>query len=163
MKTPQDAIIASLKFSRMVTNMVLDGLSDANLMVRPVPSANHIAWQLGHLICTEHKFTGEMGGDVPALPDGFVESYTKETATSDDPAKFETKDTYMNLYNSIRSSTESLVARLSIEDLAKPGPESARSIAPTVGDALLLLASHEQMHVGQYSVVRRSLNMPVAF
>jgi uncharacterized damage-inducible protein DinB len=143
--------------------MVLDGLSDANLMVRPVPSANHIAWQLGHLICTEHMFTSQMGGDVPALPDGFVESYTKETATSDDPTKFETKDTYMNLYNSIRAATESLAARVTIEDLAKEGPEPVRAIAATVGETLLLLASHEQMHVGQYSVVRRSLNMPVAF
>ena len=30
-------------------------LSDADLLVRPAPSANHIAWQLGHLIASERN------------------------------------------------------------------------------------------------------------
>ena len=39
--------------------MTLDGLSDTELLLRPVDGANHLAWQLGHLVASEHRL-GEM-------------------------------------------------------------------------------------------------------
>ena len=37
-----------------VSEQYLSDLTDADLLVRPVPGANHIAWQLGHLIQAEN-------------------------------------------------------------------------------------------------------------
>ena len=35
--------------------LLVSDLSDAELLVRPVPQANHIAWQLGHLILQDSR------------------------------------------------------------------------------------------------------------
>ena len=43
----------SLNFTQFVINNSLGDLSDADLLVRPVEGANHIAWQIGHLIVAE--------------------------------------------------------------------------------------------------------------
>jgi hypothetical protein len=74
----------------------LQDLSDADLMRRPVDNANHIAWQLGHLIDAENKLNNMVcPGSMPALSDGFAEKHRKENASSDDPSQFCTKDEYL--------------------------------------------------------------------
>ena len=60
-------------------------LSDADLLTRPVPGANHANWQIGHLIVAETKMMGACGAAMPELPAGFAERYNKNTATIDDP------------------------------------------------------------------------------
>lgn len=50
--------------SRMMLEMILSDLSDADLMVRPVPHANHFAWQLGHLIAAERNILLEQLPDA---------------------------------------------------------------------------------------------------
>ncbi len=164
MKTPQESMKSSLAFSRQVTNMCLDKVSGDALLVRPVPGANHIAWQLGHLVSTEHKLLVETPeAHAPGLPDGFSESYTAESSKSDDPSKFETKDRYLELYDAVRAGTNALLDQLSVDDLNRPAPEFIKAVAPTLGEAIGLQALHEMMHVGQFSVVRRKEGLPVAF
>ncbi len=49
----RDAIQTALKSTKVLLTRYIEDLSDADLLVRPVPGANHIAWQLGHLIFSE--------------------------------------------------------------------------------------------------------------
>ena len=49
----RDAIKHCLKSTQDMLNMYLSDLSDQDITVRPVPTANNIAWQLGHLISAE--------------------------------------------------------------------------------------------------------------
>ena len=51
-------ITAALQLPTTVVNMYLDDLTDAELLVRPAENMNHIAWQLGHLIQSEHMHWG---------------------------------------------------------------------------------------------------------
>ncbi len=164
MNTVQDAIRRALGFGRMTTTMVLGELSDENLLVRPVDGANHVAWQLGHLISSENMLmSGMPHADMPALPEGFAEKYTPETSKSDDKSGWETKERYVELYQQQRAATEDALEKTTGDELNQPGPEMVRAIAPTVGDVFNLMAAHELMHVGQYSVVRRKLGMKPAF
>ena len=84
----KDAIQSALASTQHMLEWYLSDLSDADLLVRPVPGANHIAWQLGHLIDSEpHLIHMELpDAAYPALPAGFAEQHTKETSTSDSPA-----------------------------------------------------------------------------
>ena len=50
----REAIKLNLNSSNMICQGYLADLTDADLLVRPVPGANHIAWQLGHLLISEH-------------------------------------------------------------------------------------------------------------
>ena len=58
----KEAIKSSLDGNLFVLKMYLADLSDADLLVRPVPGANHVAWQLGHLIAAENKILGDLEG-----------------------------------------------------------------------------------------------------
>ena len=79
-----------------IVNGYLGDLSDEDLLVRPVDGANHIAWQLGHLIMAENHMMNQVCPDcMPPLPEGFAERYAKETATENDPAAFHSKAEYV--------------------------------------------------------------------
>src|SRR3954453_19819667 len=84
--------------------MTLADFSDADMLVRPAPSANHAAWQLGHLIASECWMRGNAGDAAAAgeLPAGFAEKFTKETAKIDDPAAFPTKAEIFAVFDKVR-------------------------------------------------------------
>lgn len=160
-----DAIKTSLNFTQDNLNWFLSDLSDADLLIRPVPGANHIAWQLGHLITAEATFFAQFipNASYPALPTGFTDQHGKTTAAVDPPMGFLTKNEYLDLFKKTRAATLAAVDRLSEADLDKPMPEEVVKYAPTLGAMLLLTSSHVLMHSGQFTVVRRKLGKPVLF
>jgi hypothetical protein len=160
----KEVIKISLDSTQNMLNSYLSDLSDADLLVRPVPKANHIAWQLGHLIASEVGLGGQApGATYPALPPGFTEQHTKDTAASESPKGFATKAEYLKLFQQVRAATLANLAKLSEADLDKPITGRIASFAPTVGALLLLTANHVLMHAGQFTVVRRKLGKPVLF
>ena len=159
--TPKDVIKNTIGMSHEILTTYLNDMNDADLMVRPVPEANHIAWQLGHLISAEWQMMTGAGVAMPDLPDGFAESHTPETSKSDDAAKFLTKEKYLSLMQLQRASTLTTLDTAPDTDLDKPTPESMREYAPTVGAAFNMIGIHEIMHAAQFVVVRRKLGKPV--
>jgi len=158
------AIQLSLDDASMITNMYLSDLTDADLLVRPVPGANHIAWQLGHLLQSGYSIVdGVAPGVLPALPADFAGKYTTETAALDDPAAFHTKQVYMNAYEEQWSAIRKALEGMSEADLDKPAPEQFSSFLKTVGHAFSMQASHWLMHAGQWSVTRRKLGRTPLF
>src|ERR1044071_9916202 len=105
--TGKDAIKYALQSTHGMVGMYLSDLSDADLLVRPVPGANHIAWQLGHLIGAEiHLLSTYLpNAQWPKLPPGFAEKHTKETSKIDAADKFLKKSDYLSLYGQVREAT----------------------------------------------------------
>src|SRR5262249_40901838 len=99
----RDAIRTALLGTREMVSMYLSDLSDADLLVRPPPSANHIAWQLGHVIAGEPHLVRMALPDAayPDLPAGFAEQHTKETAAAESTKGFKTKAEYLDLFNKV--------------------------------------------------------------
>ena len=161
----KDAIKYALQSTHGMVGMYLSDLSDADLLVRPVPAANHIAWQLGHLIDAElHLLTAVLpGAKWPALPAGFSEKHNKEASRLDGPDQFLKKNDYLGLYSQVREATIAALDKLSDADLDRPTTGNMAKFAPTVGALLLLNANHTMMHVGQFTAVRRKLGKPVLF
>ncbi len=160
--TGPQAIQAALTASQHMLPMYLGDLSDADLLVRPVPAANHIAWQLGHLIAAESHLAkdGLPNAKYPALPKGFAEQHSKETAALEPAKGFATKAQYLELFNATRQATIAAVGQLSQADLDKPTAGKMAEFAPTLGNLLLLIANHDLMDAGQFTVVRRKLGKP---
>src|SRR5205085_8144716 len=90
----KEAIKTALKSTQNMAEMYLNDLSDADLLVRPVPNANHIAWQLGHLISAESSLLKDYmpAGTYPELPAGFAEQHNKSTASSESPKGFRSEE-----------------------------------------------------------------------
>ena len=158
----QQAIRSAMNFSDAVLLAYLADLNDADLLERPGPGCNHLAYQLGHLIVSEGQLLAILGTEkAVSLPAGFAERHTKEHAASDDPAQFCTKQEYLDLFAASRAAAAAALEELSAEDLDQPSPENFRSFVPTIGDLMLLVANHPLMHAGQFVPVRRRLGKPV--
>jgi hypothetical protein len=160
----RDAIKLGINMGDMVSMAYLQDLTDEQMMQRPHPECNHLKWQIGHLIASEHSIVeGVAPGVMPALPEGFAERYSKETAKSDDASAFDSKDELLRVYQQQRAGTMAALAKLSDADLDKPAPEAMRSYAPNVAAAFSMQGSHWLMHAGQWAVLRRQLGKPPLF
>lgn len=159
------AIEAALAGTAFVLKEYLKDLADADLFVRPTPAANHIAWQLGHLIFAEPNLVGQALPDVrySELPAGFAERYGRGGADKDGPDGFLSKAEYLSLFDRARATTIGAVKQLTDADLDRPTVGSMAPFAPTAGALLLLVSNHTLMHAGQFTVVRRKLGKPVLF
>jgi hypothetical protein len=158
-----EAIQTALKSTQFVLTTWLSDLSDSDLLVRPAPGANHLAWQLGHLIHSEVMLVkmGLPDAVYPALPDGFGKQHDKETCGQEPPKGFLSKGEYLNLFTKVRQATVEHLAKLSDSDLDKPTTGKMAQFAPTLGALLLLVSNHTLMHGGQVCVLRRKLNKPI--
>ncbi|HVX62474.1 MAG TPA: DinB family protein [Pirellulales bacterium] len=160
----QQAIRGLIEMAHFVATNYLQDLTDADLLVRPVPGANHIAWQLGHLIVSSQKmFDTAFPGTMQPLPAGFAEKHTPETAAIDDPAAFFKKDEYLKLMTQQREAALKKLESVSESDLDQPAPEAFRSYLNNIGDLFSIQGSHLLMHAGQWAVVRRKLGRKPLF
>ncbi len=157
-------IIESIKGNLGLLKMHLADMSDADLMVRSVPNANHAAWQLAHLAAFEMTVAGTVAPDQTIeKPAAMATATAKGASASDDASHFPTKDQVLAVFDATNSTIVKAVEKMTDEDLAKPGPEAFRKFAPTMGNLLLMLPSHVMMHLGQIQVLRRKLGKPHMF
>lgn len=158
----RDAIAATLGMSTMALGRYLSDLNDADLMVRPAAGCNHIAWQLGHLIVSENRLLeGIAPGASIELPAGFAEKHDKSQVGNDNPADFCSKQQYLDLFDKVHAASLAAISKMSDTDLDAPAPEMFRPRFPTVGNVVILIATHGLMHAGQLVPVRRKLGKPV--
>ena len=161
--TLAEFLAGSLARTGDMLKMTIADFSDADFLVRPTPTANHTAWQIGHLIASESGMVAACGAPKTDLPPGFAARFTKETAKLDDPKAFPTKKELLDLFDKVRNSSATFAKSLTDQDLAKPGPEQMRRMAPTVADLLNMSNHHIMMHLGQLQVIRRKLGKPLLF
>jgi hypothetical protein len=133
-------------------------------MARPVPGINHMAWQLGHLIAAENWMIETiLPGSMPALPEGFKEQHSGDTAGSDDAKAFRTKAEYVKLAKQQREATLAALDKLTDDDLNQPTPDSLKWAGETLTGVFVMQATHWLMHAGQWAVTRRKLGRKPLF
>ena len=151
----QDAIKIGIDCGNIISLGYLGDLTDQDLLHRPCAGCNHINWQLGHLIVSEHSLINQVKpGAMPALPEGFAAKYTSETSGNDDPKALATKEELLKVQAEQRAATLAALAKVSDADLDQP---TGVDYAPTVGAMFSLQGSHWLMHAGQWAVIRRQL------
>ena len=144
----------------MVCGTYLEDLTDEEAMQRPHPKCNHINWQIGHLIASEYGMASAFG-EIPALPEGFADKYSKEAASSDNASDFVPKTELMKIAAAQHEAVVKVLGGMSDEDLDNPGPENMKDYAPTLGAVANMLGSHWMMHAGQFVVLRRQLGRDI--
>jgi hypothetical protein len=159
----KDVLKIALESTHDMMKMYLGDLTDADLLVRPVPSANNTAWQLAHLIVAEKMLLGDQlpGAKYADLPAAIVSLGSERTGKVDPPEGYLPKSQYLEWFGTMRSATIAAVDKLGDADFDKPTTNMMAKFAPTLGALLILIANHTLMHGGQFTVVRRALNKPV--
>jgi len=158
-------LITALESTKGTLEMLVGDFTDAELLVRPVPGANHAAWQIGNVILGDPFLVKAVipNAVYPELPAGFTDLHGGKGAKLDSSPGFLTKDGYLKLLNETRAATIAAVSKLTEADPDRPSPESMRWAGPTVAHVLLFVANHTIQHAGQFSVIRRKLGKPVLF
>jgi hypothetical protein len=59
--TAKGILRQSIEFGHRVTWGIVEDLTDAALLLRSVPGASHIAWQLGHSIDSTRRLRSRRG------------------------------------------------------------------------------------------------------
>jgi uncharacterized damage-inducible protein DinB len=161
--SPKDVLRGNMAMADNVVNGYIADLNDSDLMIRPVPGMNHIAWQLGHIISAERHFAELISpGSSPALPEGFDAAHSKEAAAGDDPSKFRTLAEYQSAWKAQRAATLAVLDAVPEADLGKADPDKYPPYAPTVAALLGMIGLHPLMHAGQFVAVRRLLGKPIS-
>jgi hypothetical protein len=157
----KEAIKISIDMAKYISLGYIEDMTDQELLHRPAKEANHINWQMGHLIAAEHDMTEKVApGSMPPLPAGFAEKYTKDTATSDNPASFLKKAELAKIFEEQRAASLKALDKLSDADLDKA---TGVEYAPNVGAMFSMHGTHWVMHAGQWAVVRRQLGRKPMF
>jgi hypothetical protein len=158
----KDVLKNTIGMSRNVVDAYIGDLSDADLLVRPLPGMNHMAWQIGHLIGAERYFVEMIApGSCPPLPEDFDAGHGRQQFNEDDPAKFYPLAKYKELWAAQRAATDAVVERMTDAELDRTD-EKFPPFANSVGALLNLCGTHPLMHAGQFVAVRRKLGKPIA-
>ena len=138
----------------------LDDLKVEDYSHQPLPGANSTAWILGHLVITDRRVIKALGGTPPAVPDGFEARFTQTGKPAESQHDLGHGPDLLTLFDATRSALIDAVRACPAEKLAGPaGRESP--MYSTLGELAAFMGQHTAMHVGQVTVVRRSLNYPV--
>jgi len=159
-----DLLVQTLQGNLGMLTATLADFSDADMLVRPCPGANHAAWQLGHLCGGETMFGSTLkAAGFPELPAGFKDKFTKETAAKDDAAFFPKKAELLAVWMRQRQASIEAIKSLNPDDLAKATTGRLANFAPNLGAVAQMMSIHTTMHVGQFQVIRRKLGKPILF
>jgi DinB superfamily len=157
-----DLLADSLHRNLMMASWMLGDFSDADMLARPVPGANHATWQIGQVTASEARLSKMLKpGMAIELPAGYAEKFTKHTAAIDDPAAFPNKAQLLDQLARVRAATVAIVKSMTEADLAAPMQGPMAEFFPTHGHVVAnLIPTHLAMHVGQIQVIRRKLGKP---
>lgn len=152
-------------FNLDMLKMALADFSDADMLVRPVPKANHALWQIGHLISGEVHLVGACApGTMPALPEDFDQRFGHDKTDCNDAAQFRyKKQDLLDLFDKVRAASTAWIKAVKLPELDKPTPEKYQKLVPTLGHLAMLIPAHTAMHTGQIQVIRRALGKPVMY
>jgi hypothetical protein len=157
--TAIELIIKQLESSARTVKATLEDFTDAEMLTRPAPAANHPLYQLGHLCSAEVHLMGYCKQGIHSdLPADLLKRFNREACSVDDPARLASKSELIRLFGQIRAQTIAYARSLSDADLDKP---TNVAFAPTVGEMLAMQATHVMMHTGQMQVARRCLGKKI--
>jgi len=163
--TPFELMSDVLVRNGEILKMTLADFSEQEMLARPVPGANHAAWQVGHLIGSAAYMLREVAPPdiVPDAAGRFREKYDGKTAGIDDASFFANKSDLLEVFAQVHDAISTWVKTLTPDDLNRPTPARMGDYAPTLGHVALMIPGHVMMHIGQLQVIRRKLGKPLLF
>ena len=160
MSHPQ-SIVAVVDLTRGLLGNHLADFTEAEMLARTSPAANHAAYQLSHLIRTTGSMVAAFVPDLKFTPPALVAA--KAPPTSDDPAAFPPKAELLASLNALLDALKTGILATADADFDKPTPEQFQKFVPTLGQLALMVPVHLGMHLGQIQSIRRKLGKPVLF
>jgi hypothetical protein len=152
----------ALNYCRMLTA----DLDEAKLLAPPVPGVHSPAWILGHLAIST-DYAASLLGLPRVCPASWFKAFGPGSAADSVPSPAPTKAELMSVIESGQARVAAAAKTADPAAMAKPhalNMELLKRALPTNGDLLAhLLTTHPATHLGQLSLCRRLMGLPVLF
>lgn len=155
--------LQGLELSRGFLKMLLEGLTDEQMMTRPCPKGNHAAWIVGHLAWTDDSFLQGLAGQASGIPESWNAMFGMKSEPSDDPAAYPPREELMRRLDDRREGVRAWLSGLSEAELTAPIEGDMAQFARTLAMVPSSLSFHEGMHAGQLSMARRAAGLGPLF
>ena len=157
---PHEAIAYALRASKLMVHRFVDDLKPAEFAHQPVPGANCAAWIPGHLIRTDRRTLRGLGvAELPAVPEGFEEKFGATRAPAAQQSGYGDPAELVRLFDVHRDRLVEAVLAAEAAKLSEPN-EMKHPLFADRAESALFMGLHTAMHMGQLSLIRRSLGYP---
>lgn len=155
-----DVIANGLAANGSFVHRYVDDLKPEEFHHQPMPGVNSAAWVLGHLILTERRTLGAFEGvKLPPLPDGFEANFAQTGKPAGDQHALGDGPELVALFDATRATLVDAVRAAPPEKLAGAPPRNSPFFS-TLGEMAAFMGQHTALHVGQVTLIRRSLGYP---
>jgi hypothetical protein len=143
---------------------VLDEINDADGSVRFHDRTNNIRWLAGHLVAGRYRNLARLGVHAEEYPP--MDKYVLKNTPPPNAIAFDPAVDYPSLAESLaywKQYSEQFMQALknvTKEQWSETIPFTVPIGGNTIGDALTFIAMHETYHIGQMSLMRKSLGYP---
>ena len=154
-------VVKQFELQTRLFNNVLEGIEDIKGSKRLSEEVNHLQWIAGHLTNSRYGLAQGLGIGV-SFP--YKEQYTDPTAPPPHNRAISASVKYPSLteikksWNDLAEAFTEKISGLSEEQLASGIPFPVPT-GKTFQDLLSFIASHESYHIGQMSIIRKSLGL----
>jgi len=148
--------------TRRVVHINVDGMTQEESLIRPVPGGNCLNWVVGHLVATYNHLLPLLG-QKPVGEEGAFARYDRGTPPIENPSEALDFQALLAAWDDASDRVDTGLAGLTPDALDKPVPrsptnnpnETVRSLLPTV-------LFHQAYHAGQTGLLRRIAGKPGA-
>jgi hypothetical protein len=154
-------VISQFELQTRLFNNVLEGIEDVKGSKRISDHVNHLQWIAGHLTNSRYGVASGLGIEA-GFP--YKEQYTDPTEpppynrTISSSVKYPSLTEIKKSWNDLAASFTEKISGLSDEQLSSGIPFPVPT-GKTFQALLAFLASHESYHIGQMSIIRKSLGL----
>ncbi len=158
MRTPNDVLVHNLTASQLMVQRFTADLQPSEYLHRPTEKANCAAWTVGHLALSDRHVLKLLGAEAPPLPEGFDQRFSREEGCPQ-AGDFGDVAAIVPVFNAHRTRLIDVAKRTPAEQFEKP-MEKPHPMFKTLGEFVSFMSAHTAMHVGQITIIRRSLGRP---
>lgn len=153
-------LLFAYRFNLDRGRVMVQDLSDEQMVRQPHGVVNHPTWILGHLALSSDGLARRLGL-ATTLPDGWAATFGAGGVPSADAADFPGRDRILDELAAQHARVAGAVESADPAVFAAPFPdERRRRTFPTLGDyTVFVMTTHEGSHLGQIAAWRRAMGL----
>jgi hypothetical protein len=158
----QQALLGITKSAREWLRYWSSDFSEKEAVTSAGTGANPLAWQLGHIACTQDMVYSLFTGKPGVVPEAVRSLCGTSSPAPTEGTRFPPMAELWGLLERTQANVLQLIETASDADLDKP-PVKPHPFFHTLGQSVYTIATNEAYHTGQVGVIRKALGKkPIA-
>ena len=154
----KEVVLQQLGSGEYLLGQFTGDLTDGEYFKAPVPGANHAAWIIGHIACSEDSIVAGATGGTKRIPEATHELFKGGSVCVPEASKYPSRKKIDELLRDTRARTVEALKACDAGKWSDPSPEGwPKEVFPTKGAMWGALAMHQYWHLGQLTVCRSAM------